>query len=152
MSKQSIRAFAGGITFSVLIIGGWALFAEPEQPKPFKQLSFAEEVERRGVVTISKSEYEKYENFKKQASATKETTKTSSKHITPVYMTEFRIYSGDQSEDVAHRLQVAKIIKNEQEFIDYVEQNKKSRLIKPGIFHLKADMKIDEIVSIITKK
>ncbi|AIE60740.1 endolytic transglycosylase MltG [Bacillus methanolicus] len=170
MNKRTVRAFALGILFSVSLIGSAYYFLQNGK----SSLSKAKQsLEEKGYIVLSKSEYtnlqkqSKRKNEEKQSQETVKKTENSPLNVhtekgneqssgsyseeNNVISYELKITSGMNTEQIASILSNVRIIKDAQDFEEFMSNNGYSTKIQQGTFHLTNKMNYSQIAKILTK-
>jgi hypothetical protein len=163
MNKRTVRAFALGILFTVLILGFKDLNLQDEAK--FSVSEAEDLLKKDGRIILSKEEYEKLtaqpneeikdekrEPLEGEAKNEKETSKEEpivEEDKDDTY--QLTIVSGMNTEEISRLLKEANIIDDALQFEQFLIEQDYNRKVQIGSFELNDDMDYEQIAKIITK-
>ncbi|PIC03801.1 aminodeoxychorismate lyase [Anoxybacillus flavithermus] len=137
--KRTTRAFATGILFATTILA-IIYYTNHKQLQPNK---------------ISEKQYEQLMAERNELAHALEKLKKETKKATPpqkeTYIYTLTIAKGEASQDIARRLEQARIIDNAQSFLTYLDTHHLTRALRPGTYIVTSDMSYEQIAQNITK-
>lgn len=162
MNKRSLRSFGIGILFSVSILG--AAYISTNEGQKTESITIEEAKERlkqENYLIYTEQEFEsvkkeivtKIEKEKIEATEQKKKEEKSDETSKPktIITYHLEVTSGMTSNDIVERLLNAKIIKDSEQFQNYLDDNGYSTNIQLGVFILTSDMSLEQIARTITK-
>lgn len=170
MNKRSVRSFAFGLFVAVAFIGASEIYLEEQPDTSVKEAKAL--LEKEGFVTLSESEYNKLkEKNTEQVEKEEKSDKTKEKIEPPATEEEIEekveepvkeevekttyyhleITSGMYINEIARRLVEANIIKDKNEFEQFLIDHNYNTKLQVGVFELHSLMDYEEIAKIITK-
>lgn len=161
MNKRSLRSFGIGILFSVSILGAAYFSTYEVQKKDITIEEAKKKLKKENYLVYSEQEFEsvkkeivtKVEKEKIEATEQKKKEQNTDETSKPktIITYHLEVTSGMTSNDIVDRLLNAKIIKDSEQFKNYLDDNGYSTKIQLGVFILTSDMSLEQIAKIITK-
>jgi hypothetical protein len=149
MNKQSTRAFSAGILFTAAIISIYFFYFDTSSILSSDPISH-------GHVLVKKSLLKEKENeiaeLKEQLNTIKtESEKEKSSPTSEKYQLTLTIESGMTPADIEEKLKQAKIISDDEQFVQYIVDKDYADNIQIGDFLVNSAMSFEEIAKLITK-
>jgi hypothetical protein len=148
MNKQTTRAFSAGIVFTTAIIFLYALY-------------FNEDFIHKGTAVPSgsiiikeaeiKAKEDEISDLKEQLEGYKTKTEEDTSTKTDRYQLTLSIKAGMTPQDIEEKLKEAKIIREDEKFVQYIVEKGYADKIQIGDFLVNSGMNIEEIAKVITE-
>lgn len=159
MNKRSVRSFALGILFAVMILSGSYIWIDLDESPTLEEAKRL--VEEEGLVIITEEEYDSLSSTPSPPDDTAD-EKEEPVHEEPaeeeqadsnqtIIEYELEIQAGMNSSDIAETLFREKVIDDEHDFEQYLIDHDYNRRMQIGSFTLTNDMSYEQIAKIITK-
>lgn len=178
MSKDSLRGFAGGLIIAAALFAVfyYQVFHIPNKTAAasINQSSVNKYLSNNKQVAVNKNDYAAMKDAIKQANAkansqssnnktSSDTKKSNTTGSTPqsssknsssnskVYQADITIKSGMSSAEVSSQLKNKNIIKDDNNFNNYLESHQLMRYVQIGTFHVSSDMSFAQLANVITR-
>lgn len=154
MSRGGLRAFAGGIMVSTVLMGTAYYLDEPEtegKAPAITEEAVGKYLRQKGMTAVPAEEYNDLKAKKEPARQTAPAApkEQAQKEASAVYTLEIK--PGMTSSDISKALQSAGIIKNAAEFNEYLQKRELAGHIQVGTYHVNKEMTFSELGKIITR-
>ena len=169
MNKRSVRSFAFGLILAVTLIGSIYYFQNDSKQPTLEVNEATSLLEKKGYIVLKESEYN---TLKDKAPIQDEKKQPEDKEIPIPENTErkveipppaentgdsiinfqLEVESGMTSSEIATKLAQNKIVKDEEDFAEYLIKNDYQTDIQLGSYSLTNRMSYDQIAKMITKK
>ncbi|WP_175991034.1 hypothetical protein [Bacillus sp. Marseille-Q1617] len=149
MNKQTTRAFSAGILFTTAIIfiysfyfGSTSSRSLNSTPESHTIVKKSEIKAKENEISALKEQLETYETNTDKQNAPSQSEK---------YQLTLTIKPGMTPADIEEKLQEAKIISEEEQFVQFIVENEFADKIQVGEFLVHSEMTVEEIADLITK-
>ncbi|MEL3972819.1 hypothetical protein AAEO50_11045 [Rossellomorea oryzaecorticis] len=148
MNKQTTRAFSTGILFTTAIIFFYSFIFHTASSSPSDSIPEDHIIVKESEIKEQENEIsalkEELDSYRKKAE--KDTSSQSEK-----YQLTLMIKAGMTPADIEEKLKEAKIISEDEPFVDYIVHNNYADKIQIGDFLVNSEMTVAEIAKLITE-
>jgi uncharacterized membrane protein YhiD involved in acid resistance len=148
MNKQTTRAFSAGILFTTAIIFFYSFFFHTASSLPSDSIP-------EDHIIVKESEIKEKENeisaLKEQLDSFKKDAEKDKSSQSEKYQLTLMIKAGMTPADIEEKLKEAKIISEDEPFVDYIVDNNYADKIQIGDFLVNSEMTVGEIAKLITE-
>ncbi|NQD68059.1 hypothetical protein HP456_19315 [Bacillus haikouensis] len=149
MNKQSTRAFSAGMLFIAVIIFIYCFYFDTSSSLSSVPIPDGHAVIKESVLKEKENEIAE---LKEQLNTIKtESGKDKSPSTSEKYQLTLTIESGMTPADIEEKLKQAKIISDDEQFVQHIVDNEYADNIQIGDFLVKSGMSLEEIAKLITK-